>query len=38
MIVRGRKGHSPTEDEFGGDNKKQRLHDHRFDWTFSPAP
>lgn len=36
MIIGGRKGHSPTEDEFGGDNKKERLHDHRFDWSFTP--
>jgi hypothetical protein len=35
-IKGGRKGHSPTEDEFGGDNKKVRLHDHRFDWSFPP--
>ncbi|ACK50067.1 hypothetical protein Msil_1098 [Methylocella silvestris BL2] len=38
LIVGGRKGHSPTEDQYGGDNKKQRLHDHRFDWSFTPAP
>jgi hypothetical protein len=38
MIVGGRKGHSPTEDEFGGDNKKQWMHDNRFDWTFTPMP
>jgi hypothetical protein len=37
MIVSGRRGGSPTEDEFGGDNKAQRLHDDRFDWTY-PRP
>ena len=35
MIRSGRKGHSGKEDEFGGDNKQQRIHDHRFNWTFT---
>ncbi len=34
----GRTGHSPTEDAFGGDNKAQRIKDHRFDWTFVDQP
>jgi hypothetical protein len=34
MIRGGRHGGLATEDEFGGDNKAQRLHDHRFDWSF----
>jgi hypothetical protein len=34
MIRGGRKGHNPKEDEFGGDNKQQRVHDHLFDWTY----
>jgi len=35
MIRSGRKGHSGKEDQFGGDNKQQRIHDHRFNWTFT---
>ena len=34
----GRAGHSPTEDNFGGDNKARRVKDHRFDWTFVDQP
>jgi hypothetical protein len=37
MIRGGRRGGNPDQDEFGGDNKKVRLHDHRFDWSF-PQP
>jgi hypothetical protein len=37
MIKSGRHGGSATEDEYGGDNKKQRLYDHRFDWSY-PQP
>lgn len=36
MIKSGRKGGRTDEDEFGGDNKEQRLHDHRFDWSYRP--
>ena len=35
LVRSGRKGHSAKEDEFGGDNKQQRIHDHRFNWTFT---
>jgi hypothetical protein len=34
LIVGGRRGGPADADEYGGDNKAQRLHDHRFDWTF----
>jgi hypothetical protein len=37
MIRGGRQGHSPNEDQYGGDNRQRRIHDHRFDWTF-PQP
>jgi hypothetical protein len=37
LIKGGRAGGKADEDEFGGDNKKVRLHDHRFDWSF-PQP
>jgi hypothetical protein len=37
MIRGGRKGHGATEDEYSGDNKQQRVKDHRFDWTFVQA-
>jgi hypothetical protein len=37
MIKSGRAGGKPDEDAYGGDNKKVRLHDHRFDWSF-PQP
>jgi hypothetical protein len=37
MIKSGRTGKSPSEDQFGGDNKERRVKDHRFDWTF-PQP
>jgi hypothetical protein len=37
MIVSGRRGGSKDEDQYGGDNKKQRLYDHRFDWSY-PRP
>ena len=41
MIRSGRPGEAETKkhelDEFGSDNKKQRIKDHRFDWTFRPA-
>jgi hypothetical protein len=37
MIRSGRRGGVATEDEFGGDNRAQRLHDHRFDWSY-PRP
>jgi hypothetical protein len=37
MIRSGRAGGKPDEDAYGGDNKKVRLHDHRFDWSF-PQP
>jgi len=37
MIKGGRAGGKPDEDAYGGDNKKERLHDHRFDWSF-PQP
>jgi hypothetical protein len=35
MIRSGRRGGRGDEDEFGGDNRRQRLHDHRFDWSFT---
>lgn len=38
MIAGGRTGHSASEDEFGGDNKRARIHAHRFDWTFTQQP
>jgi hypothetical protein len=38
MIASGRTGGSPTEDQYGGDNKAQRLHDNRFDWSYRPSP
>jgi len=39
MIKSGRKGGSPTEDEYGGDNKKERVYEQRFDWSYpSPSP
>ncbi len=34
MIRSGRRGGPADADEFGGDNKAQRLHDHRFDWSY----
>jgi hypothetical protein len=37
LIKGGRAGGAASEDEFGGDNKKVRQHDHRFDWSF-PQP
>jgi hypothetical protein len=37
LIRSGRHGGAATEDQYGGDNKKQRLYDHRFDWSF-PQP
>jgi len=37
LIKGGRAGGAASEDEFGSDNKKVRLHDHRFDWSF-PQP
>jgi hypothetical protein len=37
MIKGGRAGGTASEDQYGGDNKKVRLHDHRFDWSF-PQP
>jgi hypothetical protein len=37
MIKSGRTGGKADEDAYGGDNKKVRLHDHRFDWSF-PQP
>ncbi|MFZ0956813.1 MAG: hypothetical protein WAN60_10755, partial [Candidatus Sulfotelmatobacter sp.] len=37
MIRSGRRGGAANEDEYGGDNKKQRLYDHRFDWSY-PGP
>jgi len=37
MIKGGRTGGKPDEDAYGGDNKKVRLHDQRFDWSF-PQP
>lgn len=36
MIVSGRRGGSKDEDQYGGDNKKQRLYDQRFDWSSAP--
>ncbi|WP_395665944.1 hypothetical protein [Methylocella sp.] len=38
MIAGGRAGHSATEDEFGGDNKRARIRDGRFDWSFPQQP
>lgn len=35
MIKSGRKGGSAKEDEYAGDNKKERLYEHRFDWSYS---
>ena len=35
MIKSGRTGGSPKDDQFGGDNKEQRIKDNRFDWTFA---
>jgi hypothetical protein len=37
MIKSGRRGGPATDDEYAGDNKKQRLYDHRFDWSY-PGP
>jgi hypothetical protein len=37
MKIGGRPGGKPNEDDYGGDNKKVRLHDHRFGWSF-PQP
>lgn len=37
MIKTGRKGGSAKEDEYAGDNKKERLYEHRFDWSY-PGP
>jgi hypothetical protein len=37
LIKGGRAGGAASEDQYGGDNKKLRLHDHRFDWSF-PQP
>jgi len=34
LVKGGRTGGSPTEDQYAGDNKKQRLYDHRFDWSY----
>ncbi|HXL85618.1 MAG TPA: hypothetical protein VN927_00310, partial [Gemmatimonadaceae bacterium] len=36
-IKSGRVGGRASADEFGGDNKKARLHDDRFDWNY-PQP
>ncbi len=38
MIVGGRSGGRANEDQYGGDNKRVRLHDHRFDWSFPQSP
>jgi hypothetical protein len=41
MIRSGRRGalegHGHHLDEYGSDNKRVRLHDHRFDWQFDAA-
>jgi len=36
MVKGGRAGGSANQDQYGGDNKQQRLYDHRFDWTYRP--
>lgn len=36
MIRGGRTGGGADEDDYGGDNKQVRVHDHRFDWSFPP--
>ena len=37
LVKGGRVGGKPDQDEYGGDNKKKRLYDHRFDWTYRPS-
>lgn len=38
LIHGGRNGHQASEDDYGGDNKGQRVKDHRFDWSFPQEP
>jgi hypothetical protein len=38
LIRGGRRGGRADEDDYGGDNKRVRLHDHRFDWSFPQQP